>query len=262
MGSGSLHSLADLGRQRSSPIRGSCADHDAKSPLRRCDFIHPKILLGLDFLDLRRFFDLPAPATAERTGENYYFEKGAAKHEGGDGFADVWKRGFFNVAVMRAVSHNPEALHPARTCVAVTQDAARQFADSLLPLGCSQLAAAWTGMWVNERPFAAASKLAVPTAAASCTQSTARNALPQSRTLIDSRLGARGPSDGLWRDATATRRSIHPSSSSQPQGRSRRPEAGQPNLPKRAPRTDLRPCGVVKMRMRVSSRLSGCKARR
>ena len=134
MGSGSLHSLADHGRQRSPPFRSSCADHDAKSPLRRCDFLHPKILLGLDFLDPRRFFDHPAPATAEPTGDNYCIEKGAAKHEGGDGFADVWKRGFFNVAVMRAVFHNPEALHPARTSVAVTQDAARQFADIVVAM--------------------------------------------------------------------------------------------------------------------------------
>jgi hypothetical protein len=145
------------------------------------------------FLDLCRVFDHPTPAAADPTGENYCFEKGAAKDEGGDGFADVWKRGFFgfeykgkhkdlsaaynqllryrnalanppllvvcdldriivhtnftgtvsatheipleglgdsrNVAVMRAVFHTPEALHPVRTSVAVTQDAARQFAE-------------------------------------------------------------------------------------------------------------------------------------
>ena len=145
------------------------------------------------FLDLCRVFDHPTPAAADPIGENYCFEKGAAKHEGGDGFADVWKRGFFgfeykgkhkdlsaahnqllryrnalasppllvvcdldriivhtnftgtvsatheipleslgdsrNVAILRAVFHNPEALHPVRTSVAVTQDAARQFAD-------------------------------------------------------------------------------------------------------------------------------------
>ena len=145
------------------------------------------------FLDLCRVFDHPTPAAADPTGENYCFEKGAAKHEGGDGFADVWKRGFFcfeykgkhkdlsaaynqllryrnalasppllvvcdldriivhtnftgtvsatheipleslgdarNVAILHAVFHHPEALHPVRTSVAVTQDAARQFAD-------------------------------------------------------------------------------------------------------------------------------------
>jgi len=123
----------------------------------------------------------------------FCFEKGAAKHAGGDGFADVWKRGFFgfeykgkhkdlaaaydpllryrnalenppllvvcdldriighthftgtvsatheipleslgevrNVGILRAVFHNPETLHPVRTSVAVTEDAARRFAE-------------------------------------------------------------------------------------------------------------------------------------
>ncbi len=41
-------------------------------------------------------FDHPTPAAADPTGESFCFEKGAAKHGGGDGFADVWKHGFFN----------------------------------------------------------------------------------------------------------------------------------------------------------------------
>ncbi|OQA31213.1 MAG: hypothetical protein BWY57_02451 [Betaproteobacteria bacterium ADurb.Bin341] len=47
------------------------------------------------FLDLCNVFDHPTPAAADPTGETFCFEKGAAKHGGGDGFADVWKRGFF-----------------------------------------------------------------------------------------------------------------------------------------------------------------------
>ena len=47
------------------------------------------------FLDLCHVFDHPTPAAADPTGEMFCFEKGAAKHGGGDGFADVWKRGFF-----------------------------------------------------------------------------------------------------------------------------------------------------------------------
>jgi type II restriction/modification system DNA methylase subunit YeeA len=47
------------------------------------------------FLDLCHVFDHPTPAEADPTGEKFCFEKGAAKHGGGDGFADVWKRGFF-----------------------------------------------------------------------------------------------------------------------------------------------------------------------
>ena len=145
------------------------------------------------FIDLCNLFDHPTPAAADPTGESFCFEKGAAKHEGGDGFADVWKRGFFgieykgkhkdlgaaynqllryrnalesppllvvcdldriivhtnftgtvsttheiqlenlgeprNVGILRAVFHDPETLHPARTSVAVTQDAARHFAE-------------------------------------------------------------------------------------------------------------------------------------
>ena len=47
------------------------------------------------FIDLCNVFEHPTPAAADPTGENFCFEKGAAKHAGGDGFADVWKRGFF-----------------------------------------------------------------------------------------------------------------------------------------------------------------------
>jgi hypothetical protein len=47
------------------------------------------------FLDLCHVFGHPTPAAADPTGETFCFERGAAKHGGGDGFADVWKRGFF-----------------------------------------------------------------------------------------------------------------------------------------------------------------------
>ncbi len=46
------------------------------------------------FIDLCNVFEHPTPAAADPTGESFCFEKGAAKHGGGDGFADVWKRGF------------------------------------------------------------------------------------------------------------------------------------------------------------------------
>jgi hypothetical protein len=49
------------------------------------------------FIDLCNVFDHPTPAAADPTGESFCFEKGAAKHGGGDGFADVWKRGFFGI---------------------------------------------------------------------------------------------------------------------------------------------------------------------
>ena len=145
------------------------------------------------FLDLCDLFDHPTPAASDPTGEHFAFEKGASKQGGGEGFADVWKRGFFcweykgrhkdldaayeqllryrdalgnppllvvcdlarivihtnftgtvsathhipleqldvprNIELMQAVFHNPEALRPGRTSAAVTQDAARQFAE-------------------------------------------------------------------------------------------------------------------------------------
>jgi hypothetical protein len=45
------------------------------------------------FIDLCRMLGVPTPNEADRTGDIYAFEKGAGKVEGGDGFADVWKRG-------------------------------------------------------------------------------------------------------------------------------------------------------------------------
>ncbi len=145
------------------------------------------------FIDLCNAVDHPTPAAADPTGINFCFEKGAAKHGGGDGFADVWKRNFFgweykgkhkdlsaaydqllryrnalenppllvvcdldciiihtnftgtvsstheiplksldeprNIEILRAVFYDPEVLRPGRTSIAVTQDAARHFAE-------------------------------------------------------------------------------------------------------------------------------------
>ncbi len=47
------------------------------------------------FLDLCRLVGHPTPAEADPTGDNFCFERGAAKTGGGDGWADVWKRGHF-----------------------------------------------------------------------------------------------------------------------------------------------------------------------
>jgi type II restriction/modification system DNA methylase subunit YeeA len=145
------------------------------------------------FLDLCHVFDHPTPAALDPTGVSFCFEKGAEKHGGGDGFADVWKKGFFgweykgkhkdlddaydqllqyrnnlenppllvlcdldrivintnftgtvstayeipleslteprNIEIMRAVFHHPETLRPGRTSTAVTQEAAKHFAE-------------------------------------------------------------------------------------------------------------------------------------
>ena len=47
------------------------------------------------FLDVCAVLGEPTPAAADPTGSWYTFEKGVSKDTGGQGFADVWRRGFF-----------------------------------------------------------------------------------------------------------------------------------------------------------------------
>jgi hypothetical protein len=47
------------------------------------------------FIDLCRMLGVSTPNEADPIGDTYAFEKGAGKVEGGEGFADVWKRGHF-----------------------------------------------------------------------------------------------------------------------------------------------------------------------
>ena len=47
------------------------------------------------FIDLCRLLGEPTPAEADPVGKIYCFERGARKDTGGDGWADVWKRGCF-----------------------------------------------------------------------------------------------------------------------------------------------------------------------
>jgi hypothetical protein len=47
------------------------------------------------FIDLCRMLGEPTPTDVDPKGEWYAFEKGALKAGGGDGWADVWKRGCF-----------------------------------------------------------------------------------------------------------------------------------------------------------------------
>lgn len=47
------------------------------------------------FLDLCALLGEQTPAEADPSGEEYCFEKGATKATGGNGFADVWKKGCF-----------------------------------------------------------------------------------------------------------------------------------------------------------------------
>ncbi len=47
------------------------------------------------FIDLCHLIERPTPAEADPTGDFYTFEKGVKKAGGGEGFADVWKKGYF-----------------------------------------------------------------------------------------------------------------------------------------------------------------------
>jgi hypothetical protein len=47
------------------------------------------------FLDLCDLVQHPKPADVDKTGDSFTFERGAAKHGGGDGWADAWKKAFF-----------------------------------------------------------------------------------------------------------------------------------------------------------------------
>jgi len=47
------------------------------------------------FLDLCDLFDHPKPVEADPEGTSFTFERGVRKTDGGDGWADVWKRGHF-----------------------------------------------------------------------------------------------------------------------------------------------------------------------
>ncbi|MFD3263348.1 class I SAM-dependent DNA methyltransferase [Phenylobacterium ferrooxidans] len=47
------------------------------------------------FLDLCRLLEQPTPAADDPHGDRYCFERGATKAGGGDGWADVWRRGCF-----------------------------------------------------------------------------------------------------------------------------------------------------------------------
>jgi type II restriction/modification system DNA methylase subunit YeeA len=47
------------------------------------------------FIDLCRLIDHPTPMEADPAGAAFTFEAGAAKHGGGQGWADVWKKGRF-----------------------------------------------------------------------------------------------------------------------------------------------------------------------
>ncbi len=47
------------------------------------------------FLDLCALVGHPTPVAMDKTGDTFTFEKGVSREDGGQGWADVWKKGFF-----------------------------------------------------------------------------------------------------------------------------------------------------------------------
>ena len=64
------------------------------------------------FIDLCRLLGEPTPAEADPTGERYCFERGARKDTGGDGWADVWKKGLLRLGVQGQERRPRRCVHP------------------------------------------------------------------------------------------------------------------------------------------------------
>ena len=88
------------------------------------------------FLDLCALLDVVPPAQADPTGASFTFEKGVAKADGGKGFADVWRRGWFGWeykgkhkdlnAAYRQLQNYREALeNPPHSSIPVIESATR-----------------------------------------------------------------------------------------------------------------------------------------
>ena len=57
--------------------------------------LHERAAVQEHFLDLCALVGHPTPAQDDPTGQRFTFEAGADKQSGGQGWADVWKKGFF-----------------------------------------------------------------------------------------------------------------------------------------------------------------------
>ena len=60
------------------------------------------------FIDLCRLVQHPTPAEDDPTGQRFTFEAGADKLGGGQGWADVWKKGYFAWEYSCIPMHQPE----------------------------------------------------------------------------------------------------------------------------------------------------------
>jgi type II restriction/modification system DNA methylase subunit YeeA len=73
------------------------------------------------FIDLCRLFDHPTPAEADPKGEEFAFEKGASITGGGDGWADVWKKGYFAWEYKKRRRNLDEAMVQLTRCAAALE---------------------------------------------------------------------------------------------------------------------------------------------
>ncbi len=74
------------------------------------------------FIDLCRLVGHPTPAEDDPAGERFTFEKGVAKTGGGDGYADVWKRGCFAFEYKKRKRDLDEALKQLTTYAAALEN--------------------------------------------------------------------------------------------------------------------------------------------
>ena len=74
------------------------------------------------FIDLCRLLGHPTPAEDDPAGERFTFEKGLAKTGGGDGFADVWKKGCFAWEYKKRKRNLDDALKQLTTYAAALEN--------------------------------------------------------------------------------------------------------------------------------------------
>jgi type II restriction/modification system DNA methylase subunit YeeA len=89
-----LSKLARAGAPREGPLASSMTPQDFIRKWKPVALTE-RATAQEHFIDLCRLFDHPTPIEADPVGDHFTFEKGAPKTGGGEGWADVWKKGFF-----------------------------------------------------------------------------------------------------------------------------------------------------------------------
>ncbi len=82
------------------------------------------------FLDLCELVDHEKPAEADPSGEWFTFERGAAKHGGGDGWAAVWEDACGSLSAVRSETCYPWNSDYNATCVPSQRSNLGRYADA------------------------------------------------------------------------------------------------------------------------------------